>query len=382
MFARDILECVQALYGDPQHAQYLCFAPERHYADAEKAERLYHDINSGMWWWSTQVRIPHNYICVYNLMHVNEIKEALERDKPGATIIPIILSSDKTQLTLFRNKSAYPVYLTIDNLLKSIRRKPSHQGQILLAYLPVTRLENIKNKAASCRTLANLFHACMSRLTQPLQKAGISGVIMMSGDGVKCRCHPIFAAHVADYPEQCLVTGAYNGDCPGCDCPHHELEMFPCQYNFRDLDSVLDAFEQLGSVGFDEVCRNVNIKPLQHPFWKDLPYVDIFQSITPYILHQLYQGVFKHLVSWLTTICGATEIDARVRRLPPNHHICLFYKGISSLSRVTGTEHKQMGAFIVGVIMDTQLPGNASSEKLVRATRALLDFIFSPISSP
>lgn len=49
------MECIRALYGDPQHAQYLCFAPEQHYADADKTERLYHDMNSGSWWWSTQV---------------------------------------------------------------------------------------------------------------------------------------------------------------------------------------------------------------------------------------------------------------------------------------------------------------------------------------
>ena len=62
----------------------------------------------------------------------------LEKHKPGATIFPVILSSDKTQLILFWNKMAYPMYLMIGNLPKSIRHKPSHQGQILLAYLPTT----------------------------------------------------------------------------------------------------------------------------------------------------------------------------------------------------------------------------------------------------
>ena len=58
------------------------------------------------------------------------MQKTVEADKPGATIIPVIISSDKTQVTLFRNKSAYPVYMTIGNLPKSIRRKPSRQGQI------------------------------------------------------------------------------------------------------------------------------------------------------------------------------------------------------------------------------------------------------------
>lgn len=55
LFKRDLLDCIRALYGDPRHAEYLCVAPERHYADADKTVRLYHDFNTGRWWWSTQV---------------------------------------------------------------------------------------------------------------------------------------------------------------------------------------------------------------------------------------------------------------------------------------------------------------------------------------
>lgn len=66
------------------------------------------------------------------------------------TIIPVIISSDKTQVTLFRNKSAYSVYLTIGNLPKDIHSKPSQGGQILLGYLSTSKLKHIKNKAARC----------------------------------------------------------------------------------------------------------------------------------------------------------------------------------------------------------------------------------------
>ncbi|THU79268.1 hypothetical protein K435DRAFT_875663 [Dendrothele bispora CBS 962.96] len=42
LYKRDIMECVRALYGSPDHSQYLCFMPERHYTDASKTRRLYH----------------------------------------------------------------------------------------------------------------------------------------------------------------------------------------------------------------------------------------------------------------------------------------------------------------------------------------------------
>ncbi|KAH9953931.1 hypothetical protein BC827DRAFT_1273072 [Russula dissimulans] len=102
---RDILPLIQALYGNPEFACDLIFAPERHYLDSEKTHRVYSEMHTGDWWWSVQT--------------------SLELQWPGATIIPLVVSSDKTQLTLFWNKMAYPVYLTIGNVPKDICRKPS-----------------------------------------------------------------------------------------------------------------------------------------------------------------------------------------------------------------------------------------------------------------
>ncbi|KAI0055144.1 hypothetical protein BV25DRAFT_1774802, partial [Artomyces pyxidatus] len=87
-YYRDPLECIQALFGDPAFAPHLVFVPQRHYEDEDQTIRVYNDMWTGNWWWRTQVGSP---------------------SKAGGTIIPVIISSDKTQLTLFRNKSAYPV---------------------------------------------------------------------------------------------------------------------------------------------------------------------------------------------------------------------------------------------------------------------------------
>ncbi|RPD72984.1 hypothetical protein L226DRAFT_524416 [Lentinus tigrinus ALCF2SS1-7] len=100
VFYRDVIACVRALYGDPEFAGILVFTPERHYADADHTVRVYFDMHTGRWWWDTQA--------------------AIEKRRPGATIIPIIISSDKTQLTVFGSKTAYPVYMTIGNLPKDL----------------------------------------------------------------------------------------------------------------------------------------------------------------------------------------------------------------------------------------------------------------------
>ncbi|KAF5386197.1 hypothetical protein D9615_002285 [Tricholomella constricta] len=359
VYFRDIIECIKALYSDPQFTQLLVFLPERHYADKDQNVRLFHDMHTGKWWWETQKNV--------------------ERNTPGATIIPIILSSDKTVVTLFGNKTAYPIYLTIGSLPKEIRRKPSCHGYILIGYLPTTRLEQITNKASRRRVASNLFHACLSRIIEPLKEAGITGIHMASGDGIIRRCHPIFACYVGDYPEQLLVTLVKNGECPTCEVPHDELGAnCDVRHAHQNLDKVLDALASLdeGSTIFARKCREAGVKPVVSPFWEDLPYANIYYAITPDILHELYQGVIKHLVGWIVEIYGAVEIDARCRRLPPNHNIRLFVKGISMLSRVTGHEHDQICRFILGIIIDIPLPNNRSPARLICAVRALLDFLY------
>ena len=62
---------------------------------------------------------------------------------PGATIAPIILASDKTNLSQFGgDKQAWPVYLTIGNIFKDICHQPSLHGTVLIGYLPVAKLHN------------------------------------------------------------------------------------------------------------------------------------------------------------------------------------------------------------------------------------------------
>jgi hypothetical protein len=270
--------------------------------------------------------------------------------------------------------------MTIGNIPKDIRRKPSRHAHVLLAYLPTTRLDHVTNKAARRRMLANLYHACVGHVLAPLAAAGINGINMQRGDGTVHRGHPLFACFAGDYPEQVLATGIKTTQCPKCDIPPDELGLATGIANWqpRDLGAVLDALCALdeGGLAFVRACANAGIKPIVHPFWEGLPFVNIFESVTPDVLHQLYQGLIKHLLAWLSDACGSAEIDARCRRLPPNHHIRIFTKGITTLSRVSGTEHNQICRFLLGIIIDTSLPHNMSSARLLRAVRGLLDFLY------
>jgi len=319
---------------------------------------------------------------IYKHMHVQTAayfpkQVALEEKNPGATVIPVFLSSDKTQLTLFRGKMAYPLYLTIGNLPKDIRRKPSCRGQILLAYLPTTKLEHIDSTASRRRAVSNLYHTCVHKVTQPLEPAGINGVEMDLSNGNVHRCHPLLACFISDYPEELLGACCKNGTCPKCTVPPNRLGDYET-YPIRDLKKVLAALKTLddGDPVYRKNCEAAGIKPVIHPFWEKLKGTNIFESITSDVLHQLYQGVIKHVINWIKSIFGASEIDARCRRLPPNHNLRHFSKGITTLSRITGQEHSDICRVILGLIIGMKLPGNRSPVRLLRAVRSILDFLY------
>lgn len=199
---------------------------------------------------------------------------------------------------------------------------------------------------------------------------------MATGDGIWHRCHPILATFIGDYPEQSLVACTYNGRCPKCIVPRDELES-TAAFPLRNFKTAMDIFALSDDdpTTFHVACQEANFKPTYHPFWQRLPFTDIFLSITPDILHQIHQGVTKHLVHWLARL-GSEEINARCRRLPLNHNAQHFHKGITGLSRPTSREHKDICRILLGVAVDLPLPDNQSPARLNRAIRALLDFIY------
>ena len=61
----DILECVQALYGNPDFMNALVFAPECHYLDSEHVCWIYTEMHTGDWWWK------YRCACLFSLFDLN-----------------------------------------------------------------------------------------------------------------------------------------------------------------------------------------------------------------------------------------------------------------------------------------------------------------------
>ncbi|KAG8723169.1 hypothetical protein FRC09_004415 [Ceratobasidium sp. 395] len=160
LWKRDIVAMIRYLLADPRFIPHTRYAPERHYDDGTRQNRVYDEMWSARWWWQMQ-----NILGRY------------------ATIVPIILSTDKTKLTVFSgNQKAWPVYLTIGNISRKIRRCPSERATLLVGYIPVMNLSNISNTQERSEAGWQLFHACMEEILEPLKTLSRTGIDILCAD--------------------------------------------------------------------------------------------------------------------------------------------------------------------------------------------------------
>jgi hypothetical protein len=289
--------------------------------------------------------------------------------KKGATVVPIILATDKTQLSVFSGgQKAWPVYLSIGNISKKIRRRPSQGAMILIAYLPVTELTCETRATKRSEKGWELFHACMRAILEPIREVARNGVEALCADGYVRRIHPILAAYIADFPEQCLVTCARQNHCPVCVVPTDERGSGD-QYVNRTKSWTLDAVDD-HMEGHKATAQRRGVRPVW-PFWADFEFVDIATCITPDLLHQLNKGVFKdHIVKWCTKMLGANEVDRRLKGMPRFRDLRHFAKGSSVISHWTGTEARHLAKTFLPVVTGYK-EANA-----VAAARSVLDFMY------
>lgn len=275
-------------------------------------------------------------------------------------------------LSKFRgDKTAWPIYLSIGNISKDVRRKPSLRATILIGYIPSEGLDGIEDDTNRSHANWQLFHDCMRHILRPLKKAGLKGLPMICADGLTRQIFPILAAYIADYPEQCLVSCTKGNICPECLTTKDELEDNK-MYDLRDADRTWRILHRKGQPDnpITSAFDREGLRPIFEPFWRDFPHCDIHAAFTPDILHQLHKGVFwDHLMSWVMSLVK-DEIDERFKTIPSYPSLRYFKKGLSTLTQCSGTEFKEMQRCILAVL------ASAVESEVVEATRALMEFIY------
>jgi len=200
-----------SLLGNPVHAKDIVYHPKKIFRDKEKSARIYNEMWTGKWWHAIQV-------CFFPLFLIRALLNLYSMMYRTVYLLaPVMITTDKTQLTQFSsNKSAYPIYMTLGNIPRAIRCKPTQQVCFLLGYLSVDKIlkDDLINRNVSSRG-QRLFHDSLRIILEPLKEASTQGVEIVGADGSVRLVFPVLACYVADYPEQCLVICS-KGTCPKC----------------------------------------------------------------------------------------------------------------------------------------------------------------------
>ncbi|KAG9093161.1 hypothetical protein FS749_014954, partial [Ceratobasidium sp. UAMH 11750] len=349
LVSRHVIKTMRHLFANPKFKKVFRTTPERHWLSPRRDQRMYGDLYSANWWWREQEKL---------------------QGKGKVTIAPLILATDQTTLSIMcGGQKAYPVYITIGNIEKSTRRKPSKGAMVLLGYLPIDAFEDIENDDERRRLKADLVHRAMEKMLEPLREASENGVDMWCPDSRLRRVYPRIAAYIADWPEQNLQACTSEGSCPVCTAKHGERGQC-AEAELRDREETLDALR--GYFAYQDVgeLRELNLKPVW-PWWGDLPDVNLATCFTLDLLHQVYQGVFKtHLVHWLKYLVGGDVLDARFAAMPQAAGMNHFSKGISGVQQWTGNESKEMLSQILPIVLGDL---NPEERQLVRS---IVDFMY------
>ncbi|KAF5329324.1 hypothetical protein D9619_008912 [Psilocybe cf. subviscida] len=303
------------------------------------------------------------------------LKLGLDELPPGATLLGVILSSDKTQISrMTGNRVAHPLLISLANLNMDFRNKSSNNAFLLLALLPIPKF-NHRVKRMQTLLADRLFHECLDFILRPLKLAAEIGVMMSDPLGWRRLCYTPLAAYIVDSPEAALISGV-GGQTSALTTatinqfgdafrhpPRTAIHTLTALHNIRTTVDPSDfelyhkvAFQDHRLNGVDKLC------------WSDWPQSDPSVFLTPEPLHHWHKAFGDHDLRWCINMLGAAEIDFRFSILHPLTGVRHFHEGVSCVKQVTGREHRDIQSHIVGVIAE------GIPKDCLIAIRALMDF--------
>ncbi|KIK20659.1 hypothetical protein PISMIDRAFT_105401 [Pisolithus microcarpus 441] len=275
VFYRDTIECLQHLIHLPSN----------------NGQHIYTDWLTGDQAWELQDVLP-----------------------DGATLLSIVLSSDKTHITQVRNHQAHPLLISLANILANIHRKGSTKLYLLLALLPVPQFVH-PNKCLHGILASWLLHQVISVIVKPLKMAAEVGHMMSDPIRNLKHCFTPLVAYIANTPEQHIITCVTNnalaismavskqfGDplhCAACTASktHQLLIMVKRETCAQNLSSYFQA------------CQKQQLNGVASPFWLDWALVEPSSFLNLEVLHHFFKMFWDHDQKWCSRMLGADELD-------------------------------------------------------------------------
>ncbi|KAG1769595.1 hypothetical protein EDD22DRAFT_977460 [Suillus occidentalis] len=263
--------------------------------------------------------------------------QCLDQLPPGATIVPIIMASDKT-----------PCHTTYG---------PHHMpGAVWHSCQLPTFLVN-----SDYQTLlqTRLWHRCVDFITSNLKVAARVGEFMADPSAHWRHCFTPLISHIADLPEQLMISCVTKNSSPITTANQAEVDPW-------------DLYQ------FNKEAKKLHLSGVHLPFWRNWRFANPATFLTPEILHTLLKFFFDHVLKWIKEVMGH-ELDVRFRSQHKRIGVRHFGSGVSHVKQMTGREHRDIQRTIVPTLW------GAAPPDFIHAVRAIIDFIYlaqNPVHTP
>ncbi|ETW78381.1 hypothetical protein HETIRDRAFT_325629 [Heterobasidion irregulare TC 32-1] len=350
LFRRNSVLCLEALFSNPLFSNSIDYVPRHVYQSAERLVRVFSEYMTGDRAWDVQSTLPE-----------------------GATLLGVILSSDKTTLTAGTgNRSAHPLLLSLANLFAGTRMKASNHAFLLLALLPIPKFLCAKNLRGTLES--RVVHQCLSIVTEDLKIAARYGRMMTDPRGYSRFCFTPLAAYIIDNPEGQLLAAVGGKSSPVTIASSKQLGD-PFRHLSRTASVTLAQIQDLNSrvnpqdlEAYVPAAKAAKLNGVDSPFWSDWARSDPSLFLTPEPLHQWHKQFLDHDVHWCRNTIGDSELDFRFSIIQPQVGFRHFENGVSTLKQVTGREQRDIQRYFVACIAGAVPPS------FLVAIRALMDF--------
>ncbi|KAH5721625.1 hypothetical protein HBI17_254650 [Parastagonospora nodorum] len=195
-----------------------------------------------------------------------------------ATVVPIIISVNKTQLSLISGDIA--------------RSTPS---TLLAGFIPTTKIRNPLLKS-------QVYHYCIGKLLSPLENAAKSRILLACADGRTRQYYPTICAILADYEEQVLLTSIKK---------NRHCTRYTRTEQFTQLQQ-----ERCLNKGHDDFIHPVNCFGWKHHNF------NIHVSLATDTLHLLLKGLVIKMLDFMQDITtpvtqesSSTQLNERFRQV-------------------------------------------------------------------
>ncbi|KAG2116454.1 uncharacterized protein F5147DRAFT_743089 [Suillus discolor] len=326
---RDGLEVVKDLFANPIFSNHMMYDP---HIVTTGSEREYGEFFTANMAFDIQNNLPE-----------------------GATMVPIILASDKTPVTCYRDLrrnitrmsgglEMHPVFLTIANIQSEVRMKATAHAWRCVAFIPIPKFD----VHADFQTLlhARLFHKCMDMIFAKCKVAARVGEYMSDSMGYIRHCFTPLVAYTADLPEAQLIACLIYDLCKRVDPWNVPL--------------------------FQREAKALLLSGVHQPYWRDWPHADPSHFLPGELLHTCHKYFGDHPLKWCKEVVGEDELDARYKahhkRVGTRH----FGSGVSHINQMTCREHRDIERTIVATVAGA---ANTTPD-FIHAIRFLTEFIY------